>query len=169
MVGYVFPARTVCREEFESLGHKGTATTIYYERGTDIVREKGKRAIAVRGTLVVRGHTFDTIERAGGYVYLQASATSYLCHMEESHKFKGRHQIRPVHTIHNAKNQLANILIHAGSVPSNFEGCIGVGIESAQGLRDSRACMAQLFDLLGGFQAGASVWLQVTGDMTEDV
>jgi hypothetical protein len=102
MVAYVVPTRTVCRD-VESLGQKGSAPTMYYERGTEIVREKGKSAIAVRGTLEVRGHTFDTIERAGGYVYLRASTTPYLCHMEKSPNHNGRHQIRPAHTTHNAK------------------------------------------------------------------
>ncbi len=141
---------------------------MYYTRGTEIVSETGSNAIAVRGTLELRGYTFDTIERAGGYVYLRESPTPYLCRMEESTKHNKRHQLRPVHTIHNTAGRVANILIHPGNKPSHFVGCIGVGVKSNGGLSDSLTSMAKVFELLGGFQVGATVWLQVSGEMPEE-
>ena len=167
MVAYTFPRRTLCREEFEAFGPTTMTPTMYYERGTEIVKQQGSTAIAVRGTLTVRSRTFDTIERAGGYVHLQESSTSYLCHMEESPTHNKRHQLRPVHTIYNAKHNLAAILIHAGNKPSHFVGCIGVGRKSAEGLIGSADCIDELFELLGGFRVGASAWLQVSGDIVE--
>jgi Family of unknown function (DUF5675) len=164
---YTLPHRTICFEEFEALGPTTMSPTMYYQRGTEIVKEADTTAVAVRGTLTVRNQTFDTIERAGGYVHLSPSTTAYLCYMEESPTHNKRHQIRPVHTIHNSQNKLASILIHAGNKPSHFVGCIGVGQKSPGGISNSADCMDELFELLGGFKVGSAVWLQVSGDMVE--
>jgi hypothetical protein len=163
MVISVRSSRSVRQKELNREG--GQVPIMYYQRGTEIVREKGAKAIAVRGTLEVRGKKFDTIERAGGYVYLQEAAEPYICYMEESPTHKNRGQIRPMHTIHNAKDQVAAILIHPGNKPSHFLGCIGVGRKSAEGLDHSVDTMSELFELLGGFKPGAKVFLQVSGDM----
>ncbi|MEJ0016864.1 MAG: DUF5675 family protein [Acetobacteraceae bacterium] len=164
---YTLPHRTLCFDEFQALGPAAITPTMYYQRGTEIVNEAGSTAKAVRGTLTVRNRTFDTIERAGGYVHLSASTTSYLCYMEESPSHNKRHQIRPVHTVHNSQNRLAAILIHSGNTPSDFVGCIGVGVKSAGGISNSRDSMIELFELLGGFKVGAQAWLQVSGDILE--
>ena len=167
MVDYVNPSRTISGEVAATQGSASAVPTMNYQRLSEKVTEPGSKAVAVRGTLEVRGRTFDTIERAGGYVYLRASTIPYLCHMEESVTHNKRHQIRVVHAIQNSRHHLANILIHAGNKPSHFVGCIGVGKRSGQGIAHSHECMAQLFELLGGFKTGTEVWLQVWGDMVE--
>jgi Family of unknown function (DUF5675) len=163
MVISVRPSKSVPQQELDQNG--GQIPIMNYQRGTEIIRELGSKAIAVRGTLEVRGKKFDTIERAGGYVYLREAIDLYLCHMEESPTHNGRKQIRPAHTIHNTKDQVAAISIHPGDKPSHFLGCIGVGKKSAEGLSHSVTAMSELFQLLGGFKSGTKVFLQVTGDM----
>jgi hypothetical protein len=166
-------------------GIGGTTPVMIYTRGSEIV-EEAPDAWAIRGTMEVGGHKFDTIERAGGYVALKPG--TYLAFMESSKnygtwtdangkvikakdaantpgaKFTGRRQLRPQHDQTNSKGAKAAILVHAGNKPSHFLGCIGVGEKCATGLEKSGAAMATLFKLLGGFQEGKAVWLKVVGE-----
>lgn len=166
-------------------GIGGTAPVITYTRGGEVVDET-TAAWAIRGTLEAGGHNFDTIERAGGYVALKPG--TYLAFMEQSAahgiwtdatgkiipakdaattqgaKFTGRRQLRPQHSQTNSKGAKARILVHAGSKPSHFIGCIGVGEKSSTGLTKSGASMNELFKLLGGYQEGKAVYLKVVGE-----
>lgn len=167
-------------------GIGGTAPTIIYTRGTELVSEDKGDAFALRGTMEIGGHRFDTIERAGGYVALKPG--TYLALMEtsknhgvwtnaggkvipakdakttEGAKFTGRRQLRPQHSQTNNKGVQAAILVHAGSKPSHFVGCIGVGEKGGEGLVKSGTSMATLFKLLGGYADGKAVYLKVVGD-----
>src|SRR4051794_19310977 len=160
--------------------------TIFYERGTDVVEsvysphdaagkaQQAKAAHAVRGTLTVHDKVFDTLERMDGYVRLDEG--EYSCKLEESpnrkEKQKGylevsrkRRQIRPTHGKLNSRGASAAILIHSGTRPHHFEGCIGAGKRTASGITDSVRCMDELFAALGGFEAGKAVRLSVKGQV----
>lgn len=179
----VMPCFAVGAGQHKGIG--GTVPVITYSRGTEVVDE-ATGAWAIRGTMEVGGHRFDTIERAGGYVALKPG--SYLAFMEQSRnhgiwtdangkavaakdaptttgaKFTGRMQLRPQHSQTNSKGAKAAILVHAGSKPSHFLGCIGVGEKSTGGLEKSGASIAALFKLLGGYREGKAVHLKVVGD-----
>jgi hypothetical protein len=173
-------------------GIGSTTPTLYVIRGSEVVND-ATGAWAIRVRIDVRGHSFDGIERAGGYVALQPG--SYMMFMERSpnhgilvdkagraikenggylgkkdlakHKdasFLGRKQMRPQHSQTNNKGKHAAILIHAGSKPSHFEGCIGVGDKAPKGLSMSSERLEKVFELLGGFKEGKAVRLEVMGD-----
>lgn len=80
-------------------------------------------------------------------------------------KFIARKQIRPQHSqTKSGEKSSIPILIHSGSLPSHFEGCIGVGVRSATGLDQSNKKMEELFKVLGGFKDGKIVYLVVEGE-----
>lgn len=174
-------------------GKGGAVSTLVYQRGTEVVsqvvsskpgykksagghyltdpegalipvRVATKTAKALRGTIAVGGHSFDTIERMDGYVALPGGQT-YECSMELSPTHTGRRQIRPKHSKRNDKGKIAAILIHSGSLPNHFEGCIGVGVRSVEGLDESGKTMTKLLKLCGGFKVGRKVFLEVRGEM----
>ncbi|MCC6717215.1 MAG: hypothetical protein IT555_04980 [Acetobacteraceae bacterium] len=179
----VMPCFAVGASQHKGIG--GSAPIITYTRGTEIVDETPD-AWAIRGTLEVGGHKFDTIERAGGYVALKPG--TYMAFMESSKnsgswtdaagkaikakdaaatpgaKFTGRRQLRPQHNQTNSKGVKAAILVHAGNKPSHFLGCIGVGEKSAAGIEKSGTSVATMFKLLGGFTEGKAVYLKVVGE-----
>lgn len=167
-------------------GIGGTTPTLIYTRSSEAVSEDKGDAWAIRGTMEVGGHRFDTIERAGGFVALKPGTYLALMETSKNHglwtnaagkaiaakdapttpgaKFTGRRQLRPQHSQTNNKGVKAAILVHAGSKPSHFVGCIGVGEKSGEGIGKSGASMATLFRLLGGYQDGKAVYLKVVGD-----
>lgn len=167
-------------------GIGGTTQTMIYTRSSDLVSEAESDAWAIRGTLEVGGHKFDTIERAGGFVALKPGTYMALMEQSKNHgiwtnaagkvipakdaattqgaKFTGRRQLRPQHDQTNNKGVKAAILVHAGSKPSHFVGCLGVGEKSTGGLEKSGTSMATLFKLLGGYQDGKAVYLKVVGE-----
>jgi hypothetical protein len=156
----------------------GTSVPVLtYERGDEIVEQvvaNGQTAHGLRGTLTVKGQSFDTLERLDRRVWLRPG--TYSAKMEESPggmkekgtdgKWRTRRQIRPKHDF-KAKDGTgpAPILIHSGNVPNDFEGCIGVGVESPSGIVESVKSMEAIFDLLGGFKAGTVVTLEVKGEL----
>ena len=179
----VMPCFAVGASQHKGIG--GSTPVMIYTRGTEVVDETTD-AWAIRGTLEVGGHKFDTIERAGGYVALKPGL--YMAFMEQSKnhgtwtnaagkvisakdagltdgaKFTGRRQLRPQHDQTNNKGVKAAILVHAGSKPSHFVGCIGVGEKSTEGLTKSATSIATMFKLLGGYKDGKAVYLKVVGD-----
>jgi hypothetical protein len=173
----------------ELKGFDGCAALILYKRGSEIVEEGPKGAWAIRGTITVCGHSFDTIERAGGFVALKPG--TYPAKMERSpghgvvlgkdgkvvkdvakkdidakagQKWLGRRQLRPSHTQKNDQGAHAAILIHPGGVPSDFVGCIGLGVKSTKGLTKGQDSFETFWKLLGGFKEGKIVQLTVEGD-----
>lgn len=79
--------------------------------------------------------------------------------------FRPRKQIRPQHSqIKKGEKSPIPILIHEGSLPSHFLGCIGVGVRSPKGLDQSGRKMEDLFKALGGFKDGTIVYLVVEGE-----
>ncbi len=172
-------------------GIGSTTPTLYVIRSNEVVTEaSGSTAVRVR--IDVRGHSFDGIERAGGFVALKPG--SYMMFMERSpnhgilldkngraikengkylgkdklkdHKgasFLGRRQMRPQHSQTNNEGKHAAILIHPGAVPSDFKGCIGVGDRAPHGIRNSQERLDKVFELLGGFKEGRAVRLEVMG------
>ena len=171
-------------------------TLITYRRGTEKVRSIGTYdhdkdaktakvdSVALRGTMEVKGLTFDTLERLDNMVHLPGGQT-YDCTMEESTKKvtfvqagkvyeTERRQLRPQgHGVRARKTgkdgktyyETAAILIHPGSYPHDFFGCIGVGFRTNYGLRASVACFEVLLDLCGGFEPDRLVRLAVEGSM----
>jgi hypothetical protein len=133
-----------------------------YTRESRVIKEFGSTAEARSGWLSAGAFAFDTLERLNGYVRLDPG--TYRCRMETSKSHPGRHQIRPLN--HNKMTKggtKAAILIHQGSRPSHFEGCIGIGFYDGSGnqLTDSKICMELLFDQCGGFEEGKEVFLRV--------
>ena len=161
------------------------AVTLFYQRGETIVKSvytpeakpgehppQAKTAHALRGTMNVNGFLFDTLERLDNYVCLVEG--TYRCTLEESPggrtergwqdgKKRKRRQIRPSHNILTQRGTVAAILIHSGTRPHHFEGCIGVGYEEPKGLTDSVLCMDTMYFLLGDFEVGKTVSLTVKG------
>jgi hypothetical protein len=185
----VMPCHQVPGRMMSGIG--STTPTLYMIRGGEVVKD-ATGAWAIRVRIDVRGHSFDGIERAGGYVALQPG--SYMMFMERSpnhgilidkagraikengkflgkdklkdHKeasFLGRKQMRPQHNQSNDKGEHAAILIHPGATPANFKGCIGVGDRAPKGLSMSYERLEKVFELLGGFKEGRAVRLEVMG------
>jgi hypothetical protein len=119
----------------------------------------------------------DTLERLQGYVGLDPG--HYVCRMETSPKKfwprngnAKRRQIRPLNhgkmvTKDGKKGEkvkkLAAILIHPGTIPSDFVGCIGVGHLRVNKLAKSGEVMEEIFKLCGGFEEKKKVHLEVIG------
>lgn len=173
-------------------GIGSTTPTLYVIRSNEVVKD-ATGAWAIRVRIDVRGHSFDGIERAGGFVALKPG--SYMMFMERSPNhgilldkngraikengkylgkkdlanqkgatFLGRKQMRPQHNQSNDQGEHAAILIHPGGVPSDFKGCIGVGDRTAKGITNSHERLEKVFELLGGFKEGKAVRLEVMGD-----
>lgn len=169
---------------------------ITYRRGTETVSSVGTYdhdrdpatpsidSVALRGTMEIKGHVFDTLERMNNMVHLPGGRI-YDCTMEESTKdvtfVQGgksysmkRRQLRPQDHGVMATKRLpgggtervtAAILVHAGSSPHSFQGCIGPGFRTVSGLRQSVVCFELILDLCGGFEPGRLVRLAVEGNM----
>lgn len=163
------------------------ATVIRYERGdeyvenlyTDVYKDPktGKQiktdrtAHGLVGTLWVGGYAFDTLERMDGYVHMKPGDYPMSSMYDEAHT-GGTHGIvvNPWLGKTAEKNgQLRNILIHKGTVPSHFEGCIGPGFLEANKLTYSRESMEIIWEQCGGKDRKKSivVTLRVEGEMPD--
>jgi hypothetical protein len=161
------------------------ATVIRYERGDEYVEnvyphvtkdpksgkeiKTDKTAHGLVGTLWVGGYAFDTLERMDGYVCLKPGEYTMSSMYDEAHT-GGTHGIvvNPwLGKTAEGNKQLRNILIHKGSVPSHFEGCIGPGFLEANQLTYSRESMEIIWEQCGGRDRKKSiiVTLRVEGEM----
>jgi hypothetical protein len=152
----------------------GSGPLLIYRRSDTVVARyspRGKKdAHACVGTMLVEGHTFDTFERLDNCVALRPG--HYVCKMEFSpRKFwppgsgKKRKQLRPLaHGVLKKGGRLAAILLHPGSYPLSFIGCIGVGRARGNELKDTGHCMDRILELCGGFKEGRKVHLTVIGE-----
>jgi hypothetical protein len=158
------------------------ATVIIYERGDTYVENsydavtkdaKGKEvkskktAHGLVGKLTVGGNEFDTLERMDGYVKLAAGEYPMSSMYVDTKRGK---VVNPWLGAALEKNpQYRNILIHAGQVPSHFEGCIGVGVLLNGELSDSPASMEKVWELCGGTVSKGDpiVTVRVVGEMPD--
>ena len=115
------------------------------------------KAVGRWGTLTVDGtKTFDTIERAGGYVSLPPG--EYVCEMYiapsllKKKIMKGRCLWPRGHNVRNNRGKLAGILIHKGRYPHDVVGCIAVGTKYNWGrMHKSEEAMNYIFLQMGGW------------------
>jgi len=161
------------------------ATVIRYERGDEYVEnvynavtkdpksgkeiKTAKTAHGLVGTLWVGGYAFDTLERMDGYVHLKPGEYT-MSSMYDEAETGGTHGlvVNPwLGKTAEGNKQLRNILIHKGSVPSHFEGCIGPGFLEANQLTYSKESMEIIWDQCGGKDRKKSiiVTLRVSGEM----
>ncbi|MGE0422216.1 MAG: hypothetical protein AB7O88_08125 [Reyranellaceae bacterium] len=161
------------------------ATMIRYERGdeyveniyTDVTKDPktgkqlktDKTAHGLVGTLWVGGYAFDTLERMDGYVHMDPGVYAMSSMYDEAHT-GGTHGLVVNPWLGKAAEgdkQRRNILIHRGSLPSHFEGCIGPGFLEANRLTYSKEAMEILWDQCGGKDRKKSivVTLRVEGAM----
>ncbi|MBX3498237.1 MAG: hypothetical protein KF889_02240 [Alphaproteobacteria bacterium] len=161
------------------------ATVIRYERGdeyvenlyTAITKDKrtgkeirtSKTAYGLVGTLWVGGYAFDTIERMHGYVHMKPGDYPMSSMYDEAHT-NGTHGlvVNPwLGKTAQADPQQRNILIHKGSMPSHFEGCIGPGFLEGGKLTYSQQAMEIIWEQCGGKDRTKSiiVTLRVSGQM----
>jgi hypothetical protein len=132
------------------------ATVITYERGSATIENvaDGKTCFGLVGTLSVGGFAFDTIERIGGGVtpFVNLKPKDYPMSTMYWHPSKGR-VINP-YKGPGASAQMNNILVHKGSVPSHFEGCIGPGFLESKGSKHhlslSKESMEIIWEQCGG-------------------
>lgn len=154
--------RTIRVDPSPPLESAMAATVITYERGDTYVdniykaKEKNKEGKEIEvtktahglvGTLWVGGYAFDTLERMDGYVKLKPGR------YEKSSMYVDKKRGKVVNPWLGALEsdpQYRNILIHSGSVPSHFEGCIGVGFLEAGKLTYSNESMEILWEQCGG-------------------
>ncbi len=186
----VMPCFAMRPDQLPGVG--GSAPLMVYTRSSRVVDE-ATGAWGIRGTLEVAGHSFATLERAGGYVALKPGLYAVGMETAKTHgilldknghaikengkylgkkdqarfpgsTFVGRRQMRPQHSQTNQEGNNAAILLHPGSQPSHFLGCIGVGEEDTKGIKNSGATLEKVYRLMGGFQNGKMVRLRVVGE-----
>jgi|SRR5688572_4576004 hypothetical protein len=117
---------------------------------------------SVFGTLTVGTTKFPTIERGKDFVNLKQG--SYV--MKHSTKVTGR----KVNCLRPEIVQITTLLIHdaLGDSSNNLEGCIAPGMEkkaSNMGIRRSAEAMDAIWKLLGGFEEGKKVTLNVLNNV----
>jgi hypothetical protein len=158
------------------------ATVILYERGDTYVEnvydavtkdkdgtevKSKKTAHGLVGKLAVGGNEFDTLERMDGYVKLAPGDYPMSSMYVDAKRGK---VVNPwLGTALENDPQYRNILIHAGQVPSHFEGCIGVGVLLNGQLGDSPASMEKIWTLCGGTVGKGEpiVTVRVVGEMPD--
>ncbi len=131
-----------------------TSTTVTYTRGTTYIEnaytDDGKACTAhgLVGTVSVHGQTYDAIERMDGYVKMKAGTYPNSSMYVDAKRGK---VLNPwLGPTSEANRQLVNILFHAGSAPSHFEGCVGLGKIAKGSLTQSSEAMAALWTQCGG-------------------
>jgi hypothetical protein len=117
---------------------------------------------SVFGTLTVGTTTFPTIERGAGFVNLKTG--SYV--MKHSIKNTGRR----IQCLRPEIVQIYTLLIHdaLGDSSNNLEGCVAPGMEKKAnnlGIRRSAEAMEAVWKLLGGFEEGKKVTLNVLNNV----
>lgn len=117
---------------------------------------------SVFGTLTVGAKKFPTIERGKNFVNLKQG--SYV--MKHSTKVTGR----KVKCLRPEIVQITTLLIHdaLGDSSNNLEGCIAPGMEKKptnMGILRSAAAMEEIWKLLGGFEEGKKVTLNVLNNV----
>lgn len=140
---------------------------VTYERGTTYVSNivsGSTPCYGLVGTLWIGGLAFDTLERfeldlkTKDYVHLPKG--DYLRAVMYWHSGKKR-VIHPWAGKAPSQKQ-ENILIHAGTKPSHFEGCLGVGFlekaGSAQELRYDKESLELIWEQAGGVPGKQEGW-----------
>ena len=134
-----------------------TITEISFERDTAANKDG-----SLFGTLTVGTTKFPTIERGKDFVNLKSG--SYV--MKHSIKNTGR----KVQCLRPEIVQIATLLVHdaLGDSSNNLEGCIAPGMEKKAnnlGIRRSAEAMEAIWKLLGAFEEGKKVTLNVLNNV----
>jgi len=141
-------------------------TVVSYTRGSTYITNlhDGTVCYGLVGEMVVGGLTFDTIERFAlkhlDFVHL--AAQDYMSAVMYWHSKLGR-VINPWNgTGPNSRQN--NILIHRGTKPSHFEGCIGPGLlekkGSANELIYAPEALELIWEMCGGVPDSKPKWSQ---------
>lgn len=125
------------------------ATVVTYIRGSQYVRDT-KGACGLVGELMVGGETYRTLERMDGYVNMAGNNDYTNSTMYWFEKY-GAYVINPWLGKDVEKTKKKNILFHPASIPTDLEGCVGVGTLNAAGLMtQSKAKFAKIWEACGG-------------------
>lgn len=128
-----------------------TSTVVTYSRGAKYISDVsgGKTCYGLLGTLAVGGQSYDTVERfvLTGMDYVHLAAQDYPTAVMYWHAKLGR-IINPWNG-YGPNSKQNNILVHRGTHPSWFEGCLGPGKLTAAG---------GAFSIAGGEEAMEMVW-----------
>ncbi len=138
---------------------------ITYERGSTYISHVSKKSgtcCGLVGTLTIAGLTFDTLERFDmtprDYVHLPAGDFARAIMYWHSEKAR---IIHPWAGDAPSEKQ-ENIFVHKGSLPADFEGCIGVGFltraGSAFALQRSESALEDIWKLVGGVPKQKEGW-----------
>jgi len=131
-------------------------TVVTYTRGSTYIKNvsHGKTCHGLVGWMVVGGLTFQTIERFSkeGLDFVHLKPKDYMSAVMYWHSKLGR-VINPWQGT-GPNHQQNNILIHRGTKPSHFEGCIGPGFLDSKGsafeLTLSKASLELIWETCGG-------------------
>jgi len=132
------------------------ATVLAYTRGSTYIKNVsgGKACYGLVGELQVHGYLFETIERFSldGLDFVHLKAQEYSGAVMYWHSTLGR-VLNPWNGL-GPNAQYNNILVHRGTKPSSFEGCIDPGFlemrGSAQELTLSKESMEIIWEQCGG-------------------
>lgn len=143
-------------EEFEQ-GYVELGGVEHPEEYRDGAKTKGYRGIiSVEGS----DKEFHTIERANGYKHLPAGTYSAVMKGRNAHPDK--HEIRILGTYTGGR-----IYVHAANCPDELEGCIAPGkVKEDYGVSESGAALAEIIELLGGWEEDKELAIVVTGYKT---
>lgn len=126
---------------------KKTSTPVLkLKRTGETCKRSGNAATGKRGKLTVGGKTFDTIERADGYVSLPAG--TYTCKTGR----RGSNNKPCIQIWHNVKTKsgsTAGIVVHAANWPQHLQGCIAPGKKTSGGVSSSEKTLKEIFELIG--------------------
>jgi len=116
-----------------------------------------------RGTLEIKGHSFHSIERMGGYVFLPKGR--YNCTLGKRGS-NGNKCVHISHDVKNGKGERAGIVMHVANYPDQLAGCIAIGnTKLTGGVGQSGKAFDKLYELIAGsFKQGAKAVLKVEGE-----
>ena len=149
-------AATEIRDERGDQYIENVYTAVRKDKKTGKDIKTARTAHGLVGTLWVGGYAFDTIERMDGYVHMKPGEHGIVVN-----PWLGQTSDDSI--------QLRNILVHKGSIPSDFEGCIGPGFLEANQLTYSKQSMEIIWEQCGGKDRAKSiiVTLYVSGEMPD--
>ena len=135
-----------------------TAPVLEIYRTTETVQD-ASGASGGRGVLVVGDRAFYTLERLDGYKWLRPDVYSAEMGWWTS---RSGHRARAIRIL--GAYSRGRIYLHPANRPRHLQGCIAVGMtQRSDGVGPSRTAFREIWEALGGFRAGAVVWVSVAG------
>ena len=133
-----------------------TTPTIELNREDETVSCDGAKGR--RGTIKISGNTWHSIERMDGYKWLRPGTYDATFAEWTSSTGNKSKSIRVLNIYDN------RIYIHPANKPVQLAGCIAPGKAIADcGVASSKDALQEIFDELGGYDAGKRLKLKVTG------